>query len=366
VLAEQLPYALLFQGQPYRAMWMLAFLHIGFACWLFVEGSQHAFAPVRLAATALLAYLCYYDGLPVEMYFPIFVWPFLLLALRGLEREPRDPAWFTHSIQLSLIAGGVLWLIYKLVVLTQGLAALMELHPETRALVEVFLRNTGPVVMCVVLAWILVRMGAPLSRRAIWLTGAACLLLQTAFLALPETDLYREHCTRYRGDLDDIRATLNKERDPSQPLPTVYSNLGCLDYIWIDLHSKSYFDWWQAGGFMFRRDTAMEGQRRACLVAPFEVERYRKLKHELSEGEKHSIGRFFNTDFDQVKLSEDDLAKLCQEPSLDYIVIEQKFDGLFHSQHGRLFLYRCRQVRTTLGLPEPRPVNAVATASRVP
>jgi hypothetical protein len=34
VMAEQLPYALLFQGQPYRSLWLLAFLHVPLLCWL--------------------------------------------------------------------------------------------------------------------------------------------------------------------------------------------------------------------------------------------------------------------------------------------------------------------------------------------
>ena len=82
---------------------------------------------------------------------------------------------------------------------------------------------------------------------------------------------------------------LHGQRSPSQPLPTVYCNLGCLDYVWLDLHSKSYFDWWQAGNFMFRREMAMEGRRRAALVGPCEIAHYRKFEDQLSPGYKDVV-----------------------------------------------------------------------------
>src|SRR5208283_3571537 len=37
ILAENLPYGLLFQGQPYRVMWILAFVHFALGVWLCVE-----------------------------------------------------------------------------------------------------------------------------------------------------------------------------------------------------------------------------------------------------------------------------------------------------------------------------------------
>jgi hypothetical protein len=186
------------------------------------------------------------------------------------------------------------------------------------------------------------------------------LLIQTSFFAFPETDYYRDHCTKYRGDLHEVRLAITAERGTTQPLPTVYSNLGCLEYVWLDLHAKSYFDWWQAGNFMFRREMAMEGQRRACLVAAFEVQKYRRYKHEMSQGDKEFVGRFFKTDFDSIHLNNAALARLCEEPGLDYVVTDHLFDGLSPSQHGQLYLYRCVQVRAALGLPEPQGMKSLA------
>lgn len=357
-LAERLPYALLLQGQPYRALWILAFLHLAWAAWLFVEWSQDASPALQLAGCALLGYLCCSNGLLDEMLFPLFVLPFALFLLRGLERAPRDPAWLPHSLQASLVLGGIGWMGYKLLLLTAGFDRLLDKQMELRDIVEIYMGNLGPITILLVCAWALVCVGTEWRRRSGWWIAAGCLGLQAFFFAFPETDFYAEHCTRYRADLHRMRARLHAERDPSAPLPTVYCNLGCLDYVWIDLHSKSYFDWWQAGGFMFRREMALEGQRRACLVAPFEVERFRKHELEMSAGEKESVGRFFKTDFRKARLTAQDLARLCQEPGLDYVLLEQRFDGLYTAHHGRLFLYPCKEVRTALGLPHP--LTAVA------
>lgn len=359
-LAERLPYALFLQGQPYRALWILAFLHLAFAFWLFADWSRHPSTAVQLAGCGVLAYLCCTNGLLVEMLFPLFCMPFALFLLRGLEWDPRDPAWLPHSVQASLVIGGIGWMAYKYALLAVCFDRLIERHLEVRDVFEVFMGHFGPVVIALLVAAILLRFGRRLTPRLVWGLAAGCLCLQTVCFIVPETDYYAEHCTRYRGDLHRVRADLQAEGGPAAALPTVYCNLGCLDYVWLELHAKSYFDWWQAGGFMFRRDMAVEGQRRACLVAAFEVERFRKFEKEMTEGDKESVGRFFNTDFDKSHLTVQELGRLCQEPGLDYVLIEQRFGGLFMAQHGKLFLYRCKEVRTALGLPGP----ATAIAAR--
>jgi hypothetical protein len=359
-LGERLPYALLLQGQPYRAMWVLAFLHLAFVFWLFVEWAQHPAQSVQLAACGLLAYLCWYDGLWEELALPVFAFALFVVPFRGLERKPRDSAWVVHGIQCGLIVGAIVWMVYKFFLLSIELDALNEMHNELRDLVEVYLKNLGPILLLLGLAFVLTRFGRFCGRRAVWATAAGCLALQTALFTFPETVYYREHCTRYRKDLRDIREVIHRQGDRSRPLPTVYSNVGCLDYVWLDLHAKSYFDWWQAGGFMFRREMAMEGQRRACLVAAFEIERCRRFEKDMTDEDKYNVGRFFKADFDQTRLSAKDFARLCQEPGLDYLVLEQQIDGLPSSQYGRLYLYRCHQVRAALGLPEPGAGTAVA------
>jgi len=356
ILAEKLPYALLFQGQPYRVLWMLAFLHIALAVWLCVEWCSQPGLLGQLAGCAMLAYLCCTDGLADECLLPLLLFPLVAVVLRGLERTPRHPAWLVQSIQLSLVLGALGWAAYIFALLVGGLKELLVNLPEYRDIAEVTLRHLGPIVFLTGVCWLLVRLAAKSpGRKSLGLgaTAAVCLGVQAFFFVFPQTDYYAEHCTHYRADLRTIREIVHRDRRPGQTLPTVYCNLGCLDYVWLDLHSQSYFDWWQAGNFMFRREMALEGQRRARLVGPFEIARYRKSETFLTAGGKEAVGRFFQTDFDRGPINQDDLARLCQDPGLDFVVLEQQVEGVNAVTVGRLYLYSCTEMRTALQQPEP-------------
>jgi hypothetical protein len=364
VLAERLPYALLLQGQPYRVLWLLAFLQIPLAVWLCLDWSAQPVLINQIAGCILLAYLCNINGLQEELLLPAFLFPVIALALRGLEKEPHDRYWLVHSVQRSLVLGALIWSAYKLYLLGRGSSELILKYPEYRDIWEVVMINLGPIAVLAGMSWLLARLpsqdrldrpGAtrPASHPAwLWLAGAGCLALQGFYFAFPETDFYHEHCTRYRADLGAMRAELERLH-PDPGLVTVYSNLGCLDYVWLDLHAKSYFDWWQAGNYMFRREMAIEGQRRACLVGPFELDRYRRIEHQLTEGGKEGVERFFNLHFNRGPSTKKDLAALCREPNLDYILLDQPFEGLYVAHSGRLYLYQCKQVRAALGLADP-------------
>jgi hypothetical protein len=359
ILAEQLPYALFFQGQPYRALWMLAFLHLAFAFWLCAEWSNDASLPGRLASCVLLAYLCCVNGIGTEFVFPILLFPLMAVALRGLDKEPHRPGWLIRSIQFSLVFGAIGWAAFKLIVLAKGFEQLLSEHTEYREVAEILLRNLGPIVLCVAACWFLVRFSAP---RLVWYSLAAgCIGLQVFFFAVPETDFYCTHYTQYRADLQKVHAIVHRGRAISQPLPTVYCNLGCLDYVWLDLRAQCYLDWWQAGNYMFRRDMALEGQRRARLVGPCEIAHFRRTEPNMGEGAKAVIARFYQTDFKRGPLLANDLACLCQEPNLDFLVLDQHVDGLNAIQVGRLYVYSCQDIRAATGLPVVTTCGCVAS-----
>ncbi len=365
ILAEQLPYALLLQGQPYRALWLLAFVHLALATWLCIEYSRHSSMILQLAGCALLAYLCCVNALLDEFVLTVLLFPLLALVFRGLDREPRHADWFVQSLQGSLVLGGVGWVVYKLLLLAGGLGELLAVYPEHRDVLEIVLLNLGPIVFVGGACWVLVRLRPGGWDRPAFGAAAACscLGLQVIFFALPDIDLYREHCTRHRGDLRAVHALIHRD-GAADRLPTVYCNLGCLDYVWIDLRAQSYFDWWQAGNFMFRRDMALEGQRRARMVAPFELARFHKMKNQMSAGHKASVGRFFQTDFDRGPIRKDEVARLCQEPGLDYLVLDEQVDGLEAVAVGRLYVYSCSEVRVALRLLIVEANDRVASRGR--
>lgn len=365
ILAGNLPYALFLQGQPYRALWILAVVHIGLAFWLCLEWARQPSFVVQLASCGMLAYLCWVDALPVECALPVLLFPLVAFMMRGLEKEPHRAGWLIQSVQISLVLGALGWAAFKFVLLTSRWQQLLALYVEHRDLATVLLINLGPVVFIAGLSWLFVRRGPNASHQPAWLGGlaAGCLGMQMVFFAFPLTDYYREHCTRYRADLRALRDYLHEGRAESAPLPTVYCNLGYLDYVWLDLHAKCYFDWWPVGNFMFCREMAMEGKRRAHLAGPFELAHFRNTKTGAMDSGAlvKSRMRFHRIDFDRSPIDEQDLARLCREPDLDYIVLDQRFEGLYATESGGLYLYDCRQIRASLGLSEPAP--AAATGS---
>jgi hypothetical protein len=349
IAAEQLPYALFFQGQPYRVLWLAAFLHIPLVFWLCGEAFAQPGWVGQTAGCVLLALLCFIDGLREEMALPLLLFPVAAVVFRGLDKTPNHPGWLVQSVQVSLVLAALLWGAYKFVLLVRGAGAIAIMNPELRDIGEIILRSFGPIVCCVG-ATALVVVWARRGWRPAFGIGLAAVAIgvQTLWFALPRTDFYREECTQYRGDLKRVHALLHRDGDPARPLPTVYCNLGCLDYVWLDLRAKSYLDWWQAGNYMFRREMALEGQRRARLVGPFEIARYRRYGEQLTPGFRSLIARFFDTDFDHPPLSRDDVARLCAEPGLDYLVLDQAVDGVDSVQVGRLHVFSCREVRTAL------------------
>jgi hypothetical protein len=365
ILADNLPYALLLQGQPYRILWMLALLHFALAVWLGVEWCKQTSVLGQLTGCAMLAYLCCIDGIADECGLPLLLFPLVAVGLRGLEKTPRHPAWLIQSIQLSLVLGALGWSAYKFAILVHGSRELVVRYAEYLYLVEVILVHVGPIVVLVGLCWLLVRFTAKAPGRSPLGTvvmAAGCLGVQTLFFTFPQTEFYAQQCTLYRADLRTVHEIVHRERGPGRTLPTIYCNLGCVDYVWLDLHSQSYFDWWQGGNFMFRRKMALEGQRRARVVGPFEVARFRKTESLLTAGAKEDIARFFETDFDRGPICQDDLARLCQEPGLDYVVLEEHVKGVNAVTVGRVNLYSCKVVRSVLHLPEPS--SAVHMASK--
>ena len=168
--------------------------------------------------------------MPDELLLPAFLLPLMMLALRGLEREPRDSAWLIHSLQLSLVLGAVGWSAFKIYLLVQHCQDLLVKFPEYREVLEVFLINVGPIVVLVGVACLLVRFAQRWHYPAWFCSLAAgCLALQGFYFAFPETGFYREHCTHYRADLLALRAMVHRDcsrRNRCRPSTAIWA-------VWI-------------------------------------------------------------------------------------------------------------------------------------
>lgn len=369
-------YAFLFQAQPYRILWVLEALTPPLAFWLAArlwrsaaegEASPHAAwttAGKRLAAVLFLAQSWISGEMLLEWFVPLFFLPVLMIGFRGLEERPRRPDWLAAAGLYSLILGGLAWAVYKLSVLLGGadeIAALVDGLEFAR----ICLAQVGAIFWFLVM----IALGGWMLRKAsaAALVGAlgVALLAQATFFLVPALPSYRDHGTRYQGDLRRVANYLQEIRQPGDSRPTVYSSLGRIDYVWVDLRAQSYFDWAQIVGCLFNRGNAEEGQRRALVVRPFEVDRIQESLKFLQESRRHSLERLFQTDFETLGLSPTraDLERLCTEESIDYLILKQEFPGLVTQSFGRIHLYDCRQVRLALTRTAPTPVAAARDAT---
>ncbi len=125
-LAESLPYALLLQGQPYRALWILKVLQIPFAFWFASRlwSMPEWYGP--MGAAVLIGVLGLTTDMPLEGFFPLFFLPIFMLAKRGLDPVPRRADWWRQSLGMSLVLGAMCWAVYKLVLLVANGAALLQ------------------------------------------------------------------------------------------------------------------------------------------------------------------------------------------------------------------------------------------------
>jgi hypothetical protein len=352
-LGAELPYALLFQGQPYRVLWILKVLQIPLGFWLIRRWAASAALSHRIVALGLLFYFALPVFLGVELLLPLFVLPILLIRAWALGEDLKTGNRWWRLAATSIVVAAFLWAGFKwlLLIVFRG-----ELFDRMDALEygQRFVDHLGPcfwlVAVTLVAGYVVRQRIAPAAVGAT--LAALAIVYQTTLFVLPNAPSYRAAHTRFGADVAFTREFLAARHASGAPLPTVYSDWGRIDYVWVDLHTKSYFDWAQVVGVLFSRQTAAEGRRRAELVGPFAIDRFREDAKFIPDEFKQALGRLFRTDFDCPAPSQEDVARLCREPGLDYLILKHEFPGLVTAGNGRVFIYECQAVRAALPPPE--------------
>ncbi len=354
VLAAALPYALPLQGQPYRALWILKVLEVPLCFVLANRLWRLGTILPRILAVALVGYFTMDTPLLIEWWLPVLLLLPTITYFRGLDEAPRRPHWLLRSLLASLVIGQLIWGTYTEVVCLMHWDLLL-VQRDTFEVIRLLLLSFGAVpwmVLVLGLVVCLARIGG--GRRAV---GLVCLglflFVQLFFFLVPSSSYARQHETGELADILYARSFLEGRHGQGGGHLTIYSAYSKLDYVWLGLKANSYFDWWQTGGFIFERQMTLEGQRRALLVGPFEVEHFREIKAFLPPRIKRQIQHLFQRGFEQSAPTVEQLAQLCQE-DVDYVLIKQEFPGLYSASNGRVFIYDCRYVRAALKQSLPR------------
>jgi hypothetical protein len=338
--ASYLPYALLFQGQPYRVLWILKVVQVPLGFALIARWSEAPALAAKLAALALVAFFCVIHYIAQELKIFALAIPASLLWSRF--GSPSAAGWW-HGTARGFVLGAIGWMAYRWQFFIDQ-RDLIAQHFDLNELVLFDLVSPIFLIAGVVAAatcWL----RSPASFSALrWSAAAIALATPLALFATETSPAFQRDHTRHGRDMAFVRAFI-QERDAGQSRhPSVYCPLNRADLLWIDAKATSYFSILQTAGVMFNRQTAQEIDRRIALVNTFEMAQQRRDEVFPDEAKRLGMANLFKLDFNCPEPTQDDLVRLCQEPGLDYVVIPQEFPGLYSASNGRLFVYECYKI----------------------
>jgi hypothetical protein len=351
LVASHVPYRLILQGQPYRALWIVVALHVPLAWWLAARAWREGVRG-QVLAVILIGCVGVPDFPPVEPAILLIALPLFILVQRGRRTMPRRRDWLVRSLAGTLAVG-------VLVSATINVSVAVAMAREVLELIDpidygrIFLNAFGPLFwLGMVLAGLTAARPRPGGRRLVLLGGILSVFVVhvTAFL-VPRIPGYRESEHPYGRDIAYVRTYLDQRSPSEDGRPILYGGAwGHAEYLWFDLGVKSYYDLSQVVGVIFSRQTAIEAARRGAVVRPFELDRYQSIERFAAPVIKIMISRLFRPELGTRPPTREDLAHLCRtEEGVDMAILRQDFGGLSSGSNGRIYIYECARVRLTLG-----------------
>ena len=346
LVASLSPYALLFQGQPYRVLWILKVLQIPLAFAFIVRWSVAESLPARLGALTMIAFFAVGNLAQQELTI-IAMALALSMGLAVLNRDGLGSNWWWLGLARGFVLGALGWMTYRwwfFVSKREVISQHFDLNEF--ALFDLFHPFLWLVGICIAAsiwnAW-------PAQATVRWAALVLATIVPSAWFATEACPTFRREHTRIGQDIAFIREYVGEQRRAEGRHPSVYCSLGRADLLWIDVPATSYFDIIQTAGVMFQRQTAIELQRRIGLVAKFEMARQRQEAVFLDNAKKVGMENLFHEMFDGPAPTALDLVRLANDPALDYIVIPKCFDDLYSATNGRVYLYDCAKMRKAGG-----------------
>lgn len=350
ILAGHVPYRFLLQGQPYRAVWILAATEIPLA--LVVAARLWQQSPTgRTGAILLVGFLGITNFLAIEWAISLIVFACLVLIrirTRSTRTARTDTNWLARNLSVSIFAGCTIWGILKILHILRLRSELMVFVDPIR-FPWVLLRSLAPLLWMapVLMGLVMITRWREADHRLALGSTALALAVHSMMFLVPRVPAYRETYRPHGQDLAFVQRFFDKRYGGSTAALTVYQAAWeNVSYVWFDLRAKSYYDLAQVVGVLFSRDTAIEGQRRAEIVRSFELDRVRPIKRFLPASDKLMIDRIFKPERGTPAPTAVDLARLCQaHESVDIVILNQEFRELASATNGHISIYECANMR---------------------
>ncbi|MCI0639417.1 MAG: hypothetical protein L0Y70_10110, partial [Gemmataceae bacterium] len=344
--ATQNGYALLVQVQPYRALWILAVLQMPLALWLGCWAYRNGLPWLALAVWAIPFWSCHH----LEILFFAFI-AASIVGLRLLAQGPRQSDWVWRSVLVSLILTKVCWSFFRFILWFHVGDGLLD-HYSGLDLWPGLINTFIPLPLIFLVLGLLRQFGADWARpAAVYVLLGVFLIGHCVAFVAPRFEAYRERFQRDAVDVAFARDFLKQAGFEDRPA-SVYWSTYHIDAIWLGLRARSYFNTYQLAGAAFHRETALEGKRRAMVVARFELHRFHAQKNFMLDVFTDTVQGLFASAMDGAKPGLRDLERLCREDGVDFAILSVDFPGLSSASNGRVYIYDCRQVRAALARPE--------------
>ncbi len=335
-------WAILVQGQAYRAVWPLELL--GYPAGMLAVARLWGDPAGRAKAVALFAAL-----LAAKDLFAVAAVVLLAAAVAvgwvvaAARAKPGGP-WLATGLAAGLGVWAVAWYGVWLPVRFAPLFA----PPVSDSVgwadrLEPVFYACGPLprfALALAGAAGLLRVASP-PRLAGGIALAAGFGVSAAVFAVPRTEGFAARFDPGRADYRFVRGYLDANRAGPRT-PTVYWPFGRLEGVWVDVGANAFVSSHAMTGVTFSREFADEGYRRLRLVLPFQQDAIRRQfgphAHLFSRGEDVSGIATFPPP------TADEFRELVADPGLDYLVLPQDFGGSA-ATNGRVWVYDCQQLR---------------------
>ncbi len=340
--ATQNGYTLLVQAQPYRALWILAVLQLPLAVWLGWWAYRNELPWLALAVWAAPFWSCHHLEI---LFFAFFA--AAILGLRLLAQGPRRSNWVWHSVLVSLILTKVGWSFFRIILWFHMGDGLLN-HYSGLDLWPALLNTFIPLPLIFLVLGLLRQFGVDWARpAAVYVLLGVFLFGHSAAFVAPRFEAYRDNFQRDAVDVAFARDFLKQAGFEWRPA-SVYWSTYHIDAIWLGLRAHSYFNTYQLAGAAFHRETALEGKRRALVVAPFELHRFHAQRDFMLDVYTDTVQGLFADAMDGVKPGLRDLERLCREDGVDFAILPMEIPGRYAASNGRVYIYDCRRVRAAL------------------
>jgi hypothetical protein len=341
------PYALLVQGQPFRALWIAQTVQYPLAI-LLAKRWWASSSTGRVYAILLLGFLATGPLGPRDL----LIGAGSLLALAAVLRcaptslkANRD--WLSVAGALAVVSalqfGRYLWPTLK----DWGeWCALLSLN----SCIHNVLDQLAPGLRLVLALAAAVALGG-LAGFGRWFRLAALmivLVVQSFGAITSEMPAFQDQVELDKDDVRFVREYIAERSHDNPQTPTVYWPTRRVDTLWFDVEVNSYSSVPPLAGTVSSREPAFEGARRAKLASPFEMDLLRREYVMLPPEAAAELRPLFQMSLQAEPPRAEDLLKLCSDENLDFVVARQGFAGLYEATNGTWFIYDCRELRRRL------------------